>query len=114
MDNEAWIKALRFRILTNDGQSRVFEVAADSSCGTSVEAYRGWVGALSKAALKNLKIEMSLEATAIRQAAERNSERIAESRRIQVGSLQFNEGCELLGQILGSGRSVCKHSNMFV
>jgi hypothetical protein len=87
VDTESWKAAYRFRVVDSEGKSRVFEVDArdgENSSSTVDSVYSKWVGALSEAALVNLQKRMKEEALALREAAEQNTERIAESRRIQA------------------------------
>jgi hypothetical protein len=102
VDTESWKAAYRFRVVDSEGQSRVFEVDArggENSSSAIGLVYSKWVGTLSEAALVNLQKQMKVEALALREAAELNTERIAESRRIQASIFQIS--CE---QKLYSGR----------
>jgi hypothetical protein len=95
IDDATWLAARRFRLIAADGQSRIFAVdaAGDASSSTpetpeSKNAADGlyglWVHELATLALYNLEQALDREAAKLRRAAERDSERIAQSRRIQV------------------------------
>jgi hypothetical protein len=95
VDTDSWKAAYRFRVVDSEGQSRVFEVDArggENSSSAISSVYSQWVGALSEVALVNLEKRMKEEASALREAAEQNTERIAESRRIQASIFQVS--CE--------------------
>ncbi len=94
IDDSSWCSARRFRLIAADGQSRVFAVDCAADCAADAAAlatvdgqYGQWVRALARVALANLEEALDRESAELRSAAERDSERIAESRRIQASSL---------------------------
>ncbi len=109
IDDASWLAARRFRLIAADGQSRIFAVddAGDASSSTPNAAKRAdglygrWVRELAHLALYNLEQALDSEAAKLRRAAERDSERIAQSRSIRVTSPSSQEW--LLEMIGGCG-----------
>jgi hypothetical protein len=95
IDEPTWLTARRFRLIAADGQSRVFAVDSASANADTGQAaadgqYGQWVRALARVALANLEEALDHEADELRRAAERDGERIAESRRIQACTLHLS------------------------